>query len=627
MLLFLLLLPSNLLHIFMTYFNYPFLFSFIFIVYLSGCQTKTDSSKSRNGGDLRHINNLFLSSKLDTWIQTIKDSAKTKDEIKVLSINLMNLLNNQPPNIAFETIEKVDSAFGKDDEVLHGYTLLVKGQAYIAFRKVDSAMLNVNRGFDLAKKLNDSTLMSSSAQILGACYTENSNFPQALSYFHKALSYNPKREVFNAANIMMELSGIYTKLRNYQKAKESAAKSVDIMAVQKDSSTLASYLTYLSSAYSDFGNGDSALWAAERAFKIASTLKDERQYATIYWTTGIAYMAQREYQKALNSLEQALAMSNAQQNLGLSSKINTNIANCYLAMGETEKAKQLYLTTLDEQTQKMRIKANMKICDSLVVVSLKQSGDVFLLNYFRKTRRFIDSIFSAERMMIVEDVNVRYETAEKELKIKELAYQKRGLQIQALITVLASIMILFLGIWILYGNRQKRLLLEQENVLLASSKQLLEIKHALQVKEMERDKQKLADFIENIRNKSQIIGEMEYRLAALHKNALGISQDEYEQNKLALSEKKILTEDDWQTYIRHFERVYPTFMQRLNEALPNLSQAESRMIVLLHLGLNKNEIANVLGISLEGVRKSQYRLRKKYNIAESIELEQYLKSL
>ena len=628
MLLFLLILHINLSHIFMRhYLLFTFISSLFVIAYLGGCQTKQDSPNSRNGENLRHINNLFVSSKPDTWLQIIKDSAKTEAETRLLSINLMNLLNHQPPNIAFQTIEKIDSAFGKNDEKLHGYTLLVKGQAYIAFDKVDSAMLNVSMGFDLAKKLNDSSLMSNAAQILGNCYIEDSNFPQGLSYLHKALSYNPKREVINTANIMMELSGVYTRLRNFPKSKEYAAKSVQLMETQKDSMTLASYLTYLSSAYTDFGNGDSALWAAERAFKLASLLKDERQYSNIYWATGIAYMAQKNYRQALSYLEQALVLSNTQQNLGLNSRINTNIANCYLLMGETEKAKQLYLTTLDEQTKKMRVKANMKICDSLVVVSLKQSGDIFLLNYFRKTRHFIDSIFSAERMMIVEDINIRYETAEKELKIKELAYQKRGLQIQILITLFISALILFVGAWIIYRNRQRSLLLLKENALLESSKQLLETKHNLQQKQMTADKEKLADFMEHVRSKNQIIEEMEIRLTTLIQNASGISQDEYEQNKLALMEKKILTDDDWKTYIGHFEKVYPTFTQRLNEVFPNLSQAESRMIVLLHLGLNKNDIANILGISIEGVRKSQYRLRKKYNISENIELEQYLRTL
>lgn len=275
----------------------------------------------------------------------------------------------------------------------------------------------------------------------------------------------------------------------------------------------------------------------------------------------------------------------------------------------------------------MGVKANMRICDSLVVANLQQSGDAFLLNYFRKTRRFIDSTFSAERMMIVEDINIRYETAEKELKIKELYYDKRGLQIEMLIILLISAVIVFGGIWVIYRNRQKRLMLLKENALLESSKLLLETKHSLQEKQIEIDKQKLNDFMENIRSKNKIIEEMETRLSAMQQNTSDIYKDEYEKNKLALIEKKILTDEDWKTYIGHFEKVYPTFTQRLNEVFPNLSQAESRMIVLLHLGLNKTEIANILGISLEGVRKSQYRLRKKYSIAENVELEQYLKTL
>lgn len=49
-------------------------------------------------------------------------------------------------------------------------------------------------------------------------------------------------------------------------------------------------------------------------------------------------MLKKDYNKALSYLNQALTISEAQQNINLTSKINTHIANCYLATGETAKA-------------------------------------------------------------------------------------------------------------------------------------------------------------------------------------------------------------------------------------------------------------------------------------------------
>lgn len=124
--------------------------------------------------------------------------------------------------------------------------------------------------------MKDSLLLASASQILGTCYAQKSNFPQGLSFLYKALSYTPKSEVLNTAHISMEISNTYTRLRNHIKAKEFATKSIEVVENQKDSTTLATYSNYLSSIYYDLGKGDSALWAAEKAFSIASSLKDER---------------------------------------------------------------------------------------------------------------------------------------------------------------------------------------------------------------------------------------------------------------------------------------------------------------------------------------------------------------
>ena len=124
--------------------------------------------------------------------------------------------------------------------------------------------------------------------------------------------------------------------------------------------------------------------------------------------------------------------------------------------GEIDKAEKLYKETLAEQMSKMRIKANTRICDSLVVIDLKKMEDVFLLNNFRRTRYVVDSIFSQERRSIVEDMHVKYETEQKEKKIAKLAYEKLTLQIQVLITLMCLGIVVGVFVWLLYRNRQRK---------------------------------------------------------------------------------------------------------------------------------------------------------------------------
>jgi DNA-binding CsgD family transcriptional regulator len=47
---------------------------------------------------------------------------------------------------------------------------------------------------------------------------------------------------------------------------------------------------------------------------------------------------------------------------------------------------------------------------------------------------------------------------------------------------------------------------------------------------------------------------------------------------------------------------------------PEVSNNDLRLMSLLKMNLSSKEIANILNISVEGVKKARYRLRKKLNL-------------
>ena len=69
------------------------------------------------------------------------------------------------------------------------------------------------------------------------------------------------------------------------------------------------------------------------------------------------------------------------------------------------------------------------------------------------------------------------------------------------------------------------------------------------------------------------------------------------------------------------------FYKRLKEKHPDISQTEARFCTLLYLNLDTKEMARILSISLDGVRKSRHRLRKKLNIGTGGDLTNYLQSI
>ncbi len=87
-----------------------------------------------------------------------------------------------------------------------------------------------------------------------------------------------------------------------------------------------------------------------------------------------------------------------------------------------------------------------------------------------------------------------------------------------------------------------------------------------------------------------------------------------------LSKMTILTEEDWLEFKRNFRKLHPGFFDSLRSQHRDLTEAEVRLLALLKLGLSVSEIARVLGILPQSVRKTRSRLMKKLSIGDHKEL-------
>ena len=111
-------------------------------------------------------------------------------------------------------------------------------------------------------------------------------------------------------------------------------------------------------------------------------------------------------------------------------------------------------------------------------------------------------------------------------------------------------------------------------------------------------------FIQNVAEKNSLINQLETQLTVADNSEINT----------ALSHFTILTEEDWQKFKINFETVNPSFLFRLKQKMPQITQGEQRIILLAKLGLNTKEMANATGVSPETIRSVSSRMRKKFNL-------------
>lgn len=141
--------------------------------------------------------------------------------------------------------------------------------------------------------------------------------------------------------------------------------------------------------------------------------------------------------------------------------------------------------------------------------------------------------------------------------------------------------------------------------------------------EIRHKNQELASVTLHIVQKSEILNTIKNALERLRQKAVPELSSEIGQI-LKMLERDARTDDDWEHFSQHFDKVHIDFLQRLGEHFPDLSPNDFKLCVYLRLNLSSKEIATLMNISLRGVESSRYRLRKRLGLDTEANLTEFL---
>ncbi|MCI5055042.1 MAG: hypothetical protein MRY83_02980, partial [Flavobacteriales bacterium] len=103
--------------------------------------------------------------------------------------------------------------------------------------------------------------------------------------------------------------------------------------------------------------------------------------------------------------------------------------------------------------------------------------------------------------------------------------------------------------------------------------------------------------------------------------------DQHQKNALLEKLNNDFNDHSWEAFRLKFNEVQPSFLDNLSERHNNLTEYETRLASYLRLGLKSDEISRVLNIGKDSVRMAKYRLKKKLDIEDQYDLEDYIKQV
>lgn len=358
-------------------------------------------------------------------------------------------------------------------------------------------------------------------------------------------------------------------------------------------------------------NDDSAIAHFEKAGQIARALQDTLWTGKILGNIGRVLYNQDQFDSAYQLFKRDYDCSksvnvydNAASAAEWAAKANLALGNTAAALAEARNAKELL--TLWPNRPFLR--------------------DTYfsLAQIFRASKKYDSAFFYNDLYIALND------SLEKEVATSSLAISKAKLNdeishfnIQKLNrqkkqevfwrNIIIMAIIVFAIIALLIANR--KLLTEK------IKKQQVEKDKTLLEQNMQAANEQLLMFTTNIIEKTKMISELELQMSDKQSSA------EHDATLSSLTQFTILTEDDWSKFKQLFEKAYPGFFRKLVDQFPDITLSEQRMAALCKLKLSTYEMAAMLGISNDSVRKSKQRLRQRIGLSNEISLEDFCAAL
>lgn len=465
------------------------------------------------------------------------------------------------------------------------YTMLDYGEALNYFLESYTIAL---------KKLNPEDEIASLNNIANL-YAKEKIFDKALEYYFKAYELAKDKNINARKGLpIMNIGYIYNRL---EKPKEARKYIFESMRYLKDEYLLCAKVLLVENDLL-LGKTDIARKKSLELLKDSTNLKTENLSIFLWSLIAKSYLKDGNYDLAA---QYALKVLNKTPGLDIKKDTYQLLSDIYSRSGNLNRVVQYK--------------------DSIIASEKK-------LNDIKNGRLFENNRVKFEIQGYKEQVTA------KEEKMAE----ERRVFYTIIAIILAAVIITILIL------RQKRIIAErnqhsseldlekEKNYNLLLEKRVTDA--LLEQQRLKAEEERLKNEVENrnkkifakalyLSDRNELIGEIISYLSKKPK----FSRDQILANYVRSLREDLKTNNEWDSFIKHFEEVNHGLLTRLKSLHPTLTSNDIRFISYMYMNLSPKEIASILNITIQACKKRKERLVTKMELSKEVELYDYISAI
>jgi tetratricopeptide (TPR) repeat protein len=495
----------------------------------------------------------------------------------------------------------------QEEEGLQIYFTEAMGLYYTAhYRSAEMpALLHFEAALALALTYKYQELQAEIYHNIGLLYYRRNKFLQAFEALFKAngiiqYSIGYGRYPYSA-RYLYDLGLVYYDFGNYARAKGCLQDAL-YYTTSNTTRTIETYNT-LGLTYRSVELYDSAACCFQKAITLASMLRHSAWVGITSGNLGRIFFIQKKYAAALPLLK-------ADYELSIKNKEPVSAAATLCTLAEIKLIDNDYKGADEDLEQALALEAGEEKIDdrfmlqyTLVQASLCKKRKLFeCAAVFLDSARILQSrITDRKNGILLAQVEKNMEVEKYLTDLKLMASEKSKAVLLRNFIIIISILLLLIAAQLMFRQQLKQ---KKNKEALNNAVYQLNL------------------YIESLQEKNELIEQFQKEIESLHAMPdYSYMMKEKEEISDKLKKYTIVTEQHWNEFRHLFEKVQKGFFDTLKRKFPDLTQSEIRLLALIKLNLSKREMAEMLGVSPDSIKKTRQRIRKKIELPEEMDLE------
>ena len=399
--------------------------------------------------------NKYLVVILALWLNFVNAQNEAVDKFKFLKkIDNINYLNDANNKSSIDSLQLIID--NNSNDTIKGYFYRIQAKFLINQLEYDAALKSLDKSIAFYKNANNSLGIIKSMMNKGGVLYQKGETKKATQEYVNALAIAEKKGYKNEiAALYKNIGLVYYSQGKIKEALAYNNKALVIFNQLKSKKDIAATYVNIGNCYFDDYQPQNALLNYNKALKLSKETNDNQTIAKLYNNIGSVYINDlQDTIKGIDYLLDALAIKKQMNNQNDLIIQYNNIAAVYLDIKKYDLALSYNDKAFELASKSGNLEELINVYDTYALINSAKKDFKKAYDYHKLYSKTKDSLLNIDNLKAVEEINTKYQTAEKE---KQLLQKEAEAKKKTTTIIILSLLALFIAIVGFLIYRQQRL--------------------------------------------------------------------------------------------------------------------------------------------------------------------------